>query len=182
LPAARREPVAGSAAVVRAGLGASYASLNAGHERLGGSAFLDLQASQRVLALRPALRVSAQASRTIASEAETELRILTGRLDLCPATVAFGGVEARPCAAAELGQITAERQVRGGARDSALWSALLAEVRLLWPASGRWALELELGVSIPLTRYDFTLDGGDNVGRTGELAAIVGIGGSFRLQ
>ena len=181
-PVARSEPVASSAAVVRAGLGGSFASLNAGQQRLGVGAFVNLQASRRLLALRPALRVSAQASRTIASEADTELQILAGRLDLCPATLALGSVEARPCAAAELGQITADRQVRGGARDSALWSALLAEVRLLWPASRRWAFEVELGVSIPLTRYDFTLAGGDDVGRTGELAAIVGIGGSFRLQ
>jgi hypothetical protein len=180
LPVARGEPVSSSAAIVRAGLGGSFAYLNAGHERLGAGAFVDLQASERVLAFRPALRLSAQAS--MATDADTDLRILAGRFDLCPATIAFGGVEARPCAAAELGQITAQREVRGGARDSALWSALLGEVRLLWPASRRWAFELELGVSIPLTRYDFTLKGGDDVGRTGEVAVIAGIGGSFRLQ
>jgi hypothetical protein len=180
LPLARSQPVSRSTAIVRAGLGGSYSYLNAGHERLGAGAFVDLQTSERLLALRPALRVSAQAS--IASDADTELRILAGRLDLCPATIALGAVEARPCAAGELGQIRAEREVRGGAQDSALWSAALAQVRLLWPASRRWAFELELGVSIPLTRYDFTLDGGDSVGRTGELAAVAGIGGSFRLQ
>jgi hypothetical protein len=173
-------PAPSSAAIIRAGLGGSFAYLNAGHERFGAGAFVDLQASERLLVLRPALRVSAQAS--VAADADTDLRILAGRLDLCPATIAFGSVEARPCAAAELGQVTAHREVRGGARDSALWSALLAEVRLLWPASRRWAFELDFGVSIPLTRYDFTLEGGDNLGRTGELAAVAGIGGSFRLQ
>jgi hypothetical protein len=179
-PVAGSEPAPSSAAIVRAGLGGSYTYLNAGYERLGAGVFLDLQAAQRLLALRPALRVSAQAS--IASDTDTELRILAGRLDLCPATLAFGELEARPCAAVELGQVTAQREVGPGARDSALWSAVLAEVRLLWPASRRWAFELELGVSIPLTRYDFTLQGGGNVGRTGELAAVAGIGASFRLQ
>jgi hypothetical protein len=126
--------------------------------------------------------VSAQGSRTIASNAETELQVLAGRLDLCPLSMDVGGVEARPCAGTELGQIAAQRQVRGGARDSALWSAVLVEARLLWPANRSWAFELELGLSIPLTRYDFVLDDTEHAGRTGELALIAGFGGSFRLQ
>jgi hypothetical protein len=155
---------------------------SAGQQLLGAGAFLDLQASRSTLRSRPSLRLSARAAGTSGGAGETELRILSGRLDLCPLAFGVGPLEARTCAGLELGQIAAERDARGGGRDTAFWSALIAGARLLWPASTAWALELELGVAAPLTRYEFVTGAAESAGSTGSFAVMTGLSGSFRLD
>lgn len=150
--ASRTEPEARPARV-SIGVAGSMATGIAPALLLGLTPFVELEWGDGVL--RPALRLApfaafgsgVRAGRTI------DTRLLGARFAACPIELSPGSLALRPCLALELGQLSSERDGASGRTDSGLWFSSEAAARASWPADGVLALEAELGLALPWTRY-----------------------------
>lgn len=89
------------------------------------------------------------------------LSLVGGQVEGCPATV--GSVlELAGCAALDLGVMATSSSGRGGASDSAIWSAAELLARLAFHPGRRIAIEAQGGALVPFTRYDLGVGNGAN--------------------
>lgn len=115
-------------------------------------------------------------SRVIERDDGGDFSLLAGSLLAC-ATISQGRVLG--CFGYELGRISGEgRGVKRPRLGSALWQAALVEAGLAWPLSETIRLTLRAGLSTPLSRPAFELDG-VAVHRSGALAARASLGIEF---
>jgi hypothetical protein len=136
-----------------AGVHASIGTL-AGAALFGGSAFFDLRFDRG-----PSPRARGSFVVGLAAPTDTlNLELLLGRLELCP-LAAGSTLSFEPCVAIDLGSLRARNEAAGGHTESAFWSAAWALARGAYVVSPRFALELEGGVSVPLTPYE--IEGGE---------------------
>ncbi len=120
----------------------------------GAGAFVEIE-WPRTSIVSPALRVGAfvaYGSGTRSGETIT-LRILSGRVEACPLELRTGALAWRPCVAFEIGALRSDRDGPTGRPDSGLWAASDASARLTWPAASAFAVEAQLGLGVPWTRY-----------------------------
>jgi len=144
----------------------------------GGELFGELELGEGIL--RPALRlglVAGYGSGTRAGE-PLAVRILAGRIEACPIELGGDALAFRPCLAVDVGQLHSEAEGATGRSDSGLWLASELAARLTWSATRVFALEAQLGLALPWTRY--TLQSGDEppsvVHRTAALSTAARIG------
>jgi hypothetical protein len=126
---------------------------------LGLAPFIELEWGLGIL--RPALRLApfaAFGSGTRAGRA-IDTRLLGARIAACPIELSPGSLALRPCLALELGELRSEGEGITGRSDSGVWLASEAAARVTWPRDGTAALEAEVGLALPWTRY--TLQSGD---------------------
>ena len=128
----------------------------------GGGGFGELESrSLRWLAPSGRLTVFAAENGALASRTASFL-LVAGRLDFCPVRVGSREVSLRPCAATDIGAVSAQginaapgRGVRGG---EAGWDAA-ALLRARWtPGKGRFFVEAEGGIFVPLNRSSFVYE------------------------
>jgi len=96
----------------------------------------------------------------------------SARLDVCPLGIGARTLSLAPCGTGEIGQLGVSRQYR----DTARWAALGALVRGEWIPGAGVALEAELGVVFPLSRYEVTA--GSTVLYRSEPVGISGVVGA----
>jgi hypothetical protein len=80
-----------------------------------------------------------------------EQTLWAGRVELCPVSLGGETLSVSPCAAGELGQLSAS----GSRSDAALWGALGVHARGLWVLAPPLALEADVGANFPLNRYEY---------------------------
>ena len=106
--------------------------------------------------------------------------IIAGRTDACPVQLGGTRVTLWPCAVFDLGATGASATRSTGSLDTGLWAALGAHARFRWWVGGPVALEAQLGVLVPLTRYE--VYGGSEVLYRTAVAGLSGaLGASIRL-
>ena len=106
--------------------------------------------------------------------------IVAGRVDLCPVRFGTMRVGLWPCAALDLGAVGVSGTGSTAVRDVGLWAAAGAHGRIRWWFAGPVAVEAQLGVHAPLTRYE--VRGADEVLYRTEIAGFSGaVGPSIRL-
>jgi hypothetical protein len=132
----------------------SIGTLTAGAALIGGSAFIDVSAAA---GWRPRARLSFVTGFT-APSAALNVELFLGRLEGCPITLGRR-LTFEPCVALDLGSLHAQNSETGGTSDAGFWSAAWGLVRGAYEPSPAWAVELEGGVSVPLSHY--TLAGGE---------------------
>lgn len=127
---------------------------------LGFAPFIELEWGRGVL--RPALRLSPFAAFGSGMRAgrSIDTRLLGARVATCPIELSPGSLALRPCVALELGALSSEGEGVTGRSDSGLWLSSEAAARATWPREGIAALEAEVGLALPWTRY--TLQSGDS--------------------
>lgn len=97
----------------------------------------------------------------------TEFHWWAGSLELCPLGVrVLGRLEARPCAALDVGRLHVDGTPPSGpgsspASTSNVWVDALAALRLELPLFGVFSAELQGDLILPLTRYRFSFDPDD---------------------
>lgn len=73
-----------------------------------------------------------------------------GRLEVCPVSLRAATLEFTPCVAGEVGQLRAA----GPLSDAAPFGAVGAHTRGIWTLSNPLSLEADVGVSLPLRKYE----------------------------
>jgi hypothetical protein len=136
----------------------------------------------------PALRLSIRHGESLtvqASQGGARFASTTGRLDVCPASLALSvAVALRPCIAIEGGGLTAERLGEAGTvpghLESRTWFAAHEVLRIQAELGKGWRFELEGGVAEPFWHYRFVFatPGRPNVeiARVSALVPAVGTG------
>jgi len=132
----------------------SIGTLTGGAALVGGSAFADLSAAA---GWRSRARLSFVAGFTAPSDT-LNVELLLGRLEGCPIALGLRWTF-EPCVALDLGSLRARNSGTGGTSDAGVWSAVWGLVRGAYEPSRSWAVELEGGVSVPLSHY--ALAGGE---------------------
>ncbi len=139
---------------------------------------LELSASLRYRWLRLTLAGTAFASQVTraTTDAGGEFRLLFGSAQVCLAR-AVGRTVLLGCAGFELGRLSAEGiGVFNPQLGSAPWRAARAELGLSIPVAARVALLVRGGVSLPLSRSQFVIDGTIPVHRPGSVAIRLALG------
>jgi hypothetical protein len=116
------------------------------------------------------------------SNPAVDLQLAGGRLDACPAAFFGPVVELRPCLAVDLGWEKAQGTTGTGLADSAFWASGSAVARVAWRARRAFALEAELGPTIPFTRYELVeKESGAVIHRTEVIGLSAALGVAFGL-
>jgi hypothetical protein len=88
---------------------------------------------------------------------KADFLLLAGRVDFCPLRVGSRGLSLRPCVAVDIGAVRAEAVVDGVAGVEG-WFDAAALVRARWaPGGGRFFVELEGGIFVPVNHSSFVL-------------------------
>ena len=103
----------------------------------------------------------ASAERTV-DERLAELRLIGGELSVCPRLPAASGVAFYPCAALDLGALSAEGIEGGklvsGNSSTIFWAAAGLGVRLAWEPRAPFWVELQGRVAVPLVSHEFVFE------------------------
>ncbi len=114
------------------------------------------------VALAPSLRLAGSygASGSVdAGPGQASFRLLAARLDGCPVSASLGSLRLVPCVGYEIGSLRAQGTgvdlPAGGSRS---WHAVHLAGRAHWRFTGRWYVELTVGLVLPLTSRSFVFD------------------------
>jgi hypothetical protein len=122
---------------------------------LAGELFGELRSKAR---FRPSFRLSVQAAFTPDAGERTRILIGTGQLEACPLALGSGRLQLRPCTALALGAVRATSSSQSGTSDAGLWAAWATHARLSWDAARAIGLDIQVGLIIPLTQYELTVE------------------------
>jgi hypothetical protein len=152
----------------------------------GGGGFGELE-SKSSRGFAPSSRFTLFAAENGAFETRTaSFLLVAGRLDFCPLRIGSAELSLRPCVAADIGYVSAEgiNAAPGrGLPGSEVWADAAALLRARWtPGRGRFFVEAEGGVFVPLNRSSFvysnptvTIDTPWDVAPTGAIAMGVSL-------
>lgn len=140
----------------------------------GGQLFVELASGARSV-VRPALRLGAIAAYGSGSRHDRPLsvRVLGGRLEASPLELSAGALAFRPSLALEVGQLHSEGGGTTGTQDAGLWLASELSGRVNLSIGRVFSLEAQLGLAMPLTRYE--LRSADDSQRVAHETAALGL-------
>ena len=126
-------------------------------------------------------RLTAFVSRVDDSAAGFAFTTAAGRLDGCP--IDFGGpkLHVRPCLGLELGVSFAEGSLRDGRADTGVWAAASGAGRVSWAVTPSFVLGVSAGAYLPLVRYTFSSEAGNELDRADPVGFFGAAGAAARL-
>ena len=99
------------------------------------------------------------------------------RLEACPVAVGWRVFAVAPCVGGEMGATGAAGSAQGALGNQALWAALDGRVRATGRPVDAVGLNVDLGIQVPLTRYQLVDDGRELYGTP--VAGFLGVVGLF---
>lgn len=134
------------------GLHASVGQLVGSSALFGANAFVDVRYER---GMRPSGRLGLVGNFANDAAPDVGIQLILGRIEGCPTTLgrrlAFQG-----CVALDLGAMRAQNEAPEGKSGADFWSAAWGIARVEYALSDAWALELQAGISVPLTHYELT--------------------------
>jgi hypothetical protein len=127
---------------------------------VGGGGLGEIESGSRRW-LAPSARITLFAATIEATTTSTaNFLLLAGRVDFCPLRIGSRYLSLRPCVAVDVGAVHAEAAIEGVA-GAEPWFDAAALVRARWaPGRGRFFVELEGGIFVPVNHSSFVLKDG----------------------
>jgi hypothetical protein len=151
---------------------------------IGGALFVE-RAWRRPGVVSPSLRlgVGGLLSSSEVPAGDVAVRVGALRLEGCPLELSLGPAALRPCASAEAGVLSAEGSGPKGLAETRFWGAGAAHARFSWAPVPALAVEAQLGVVVPFSRYSLErADPPEVLHRADIVAVAAGIGAAYRWQ
>jgi hypothetical protein len=144
----------------------------------GLAVFAELRAPQPwALTGRLSLGAAFASDRVVAID--VDVLWLAARAEGCLFELRAGALSLQPCLGAELGRLRGASSGSAARNDAGVWGAALGHVRASLELDERFALEAQLGASVPLVRYALGSSLGGDLFRTEPVILALAVGGRW---
>jgi hypothetical protein len=143
----------------------------------GGALFGELRSARAGTGFRPLVRLSAELAFSPDLRDDVQGWIGAARIEACPVSVGSKLVQLRPCTGFDLGVLRAVGSGPSGESSNGFWAAWSSHARVSWEPETTWGLDAQVGIIVPLTRYELTVGPPDqSIAELRNWAISVGIG------